>query len=101
MQQWLNNDVVVVKQFVYIASVILLRWTGETAKGAYPVQAVQMMHRISREAEAAIFHRQLFDSLRHSMEGYSDIHETTALAAVAASFTANAAVIICLTHTGR
>lgn len=75
--------------------------SGETAKGKYPVQAVQMMHKISREAEAAIFHKQLFENLRNSMQGPSDTHETTALAAVAASFTANAAAIICLTHRGR
>ena len=60
-----------------------------------------MMHRISREAESAIFHRQLFDNLRHSMEGPTDTQETTALAAVAASFTASAAAIVCLTHTGK
>ncbi|XP_001642026.2 pyruvate kinase PKM [Nematostella vectensis] len=75
--------------------------SGETAKGLYPVQAVAMMHRISREAEAAIFHKQSFDELRHNLEGYADTHISTAIAAVAASFTAGADAIICLTHTGR
>jgi len=74
---------------------------GETAKGRYPVRAIAMMHKICREAEAAIFHRQLFDDLRHAMKRVADTHEATALAAVAASFTANAACIICLTHTGK
>ncbi|XP_078360531.1 pyruvate kinase PKM-like [Oculina patagonica] len=74
--------------------------SGETAKGRYPVQAISMMHKICREAEAAIFHRQLFDDLRHTMRRVTDTHETTAIAAVAASFTANAACIICLTHRG-
>lgn len=75
--------------------------SGETAKGIYPVQAIAMMHKICREAEAAIYHRQLFDDLRHTMNRVADTHETTAIAAVAASFTANAACIICLTHTGK
>ena len=75
--------------------------SGETAKGSYPAKSVLMMHRICREAEAAIFHKQLFDELRHSMKGPADTHETTAIAAVAASFTANAAAIICLTHSGK
>ncbi|XP_068711635.1 pyruvate kinase PKM-like [Montipora capricornis] len=75
--------------------------SGETAKGRYPVRAVAMMHKICREAEAAIFHRQLFDDLRHAIDRVADTHETTAIAAVAASFTANAACIICLTHTGK
>lgn len=75
--------------------------SGETAKGRYPIQAVAMMHKICREAEAAIFHRQLFDDLRHAISRVADTHETTAIAAVAASFTAGAACIICLTHTGK
>lgn len=75
--------------------------SGETAKGTYPVQAIAMMHKICREAEAAIYHRQLFDDLRHTMNRVADTHETTAIAAVAASFTANAACIVCLTHTGK
>ena len=80
---------------------LLLIIPGETAKGRYPVKAIAMMHKICREAEAAIFHRQLFDDLRHSMNRVADTHETTAIAAVAASFTANAACIVCLTHTGK
>lgn len=75
--------------------------SGETAKGTYPVHAIAMMHKICREAEAAIYHRQLFDDLRHTMNRVADTHETTAIAAVAASFTANAACIVCLTHTGK
>lgn len=93
------KDKIISKERLLI--VIICTSLGETAKGRYPVKAIAMMHKICREAEAAIFHRQLFDDLRHAMKRVADTHEATALAAVAASFTANAACIICLTHTGK
>lgn len=39
--------------------------SGETAKGKYPIQCIQLMHEISREAEACLFHRELFENLRY------------------------------------
>lgn len=39
--------------------------SGETAKGKYPVQCIQLMHEIAREAEACLFHRELFENLRY------------------------------------
>ena len=37
--------------------------SGETAKGEYPVQCVQTMDNICKEAEAAIWNNQLFTAL--------------------------------------
>lgn len=75
--------------------------SGETAKGKYPVKAVEMMHDISCEAEAAIHHRQLFDELRSLTPLPTDNTRTVALAAVEASVNCFAAAIITLTMTGR
>lgn len=60
-----------------------------------------MMHKICREAEAAIFSKQLFDELRHSMMTVASTQEATAIAAVAATYQCNADAIVCLTHTGK
>ncbi|XP_036445041.1 pyruvate kinase PKLR isoform X1 [Colossoma macropomum] len=75
--------------------------SGETAKGRYPVEAVAMMHSISREAEAAIFHQQLFEELRRLTPLSLDPTEVTAIGAVESSFKCCAGAIIVLTTTGR
>lgn len=70
-------------------------------KGKYPVEAVEIMHKICCEAEAAMFHRVVFDDLRLLTPKPTETTVTTAIAAVDASFSQNAAAIICLTTTGR
>ncbi|XP_029927612.1 pyruvate kinase PKLR [Myripristis murdjan] len=75
--------------------------SGETAKGQFPVEAVAMMHSICREAEAAIFHQQLFEELRRLTPLSSDPTEVTAIGAVESSFKCCAGAIIVLTTTGR
>jgi pyruvate kinase len=75
--------------------------SGETAKGAYPVEAVTIMSKIALEAEAALFHRNRFDELRRLTPKPTTTVQTTAIAAVDASFAQNAAAIITLTTTGR
>lgn len=75
--------------------------SGETAKGLFPVKAVAMMHSICREAEAAIFHQQLFEELRRLTPLSSDPTEVTAIGAVESSFKCCAGAIIVLTTTGR
>ncbi|XP_015358259.1 pyruvate kinase PKLR isoform X1 [Marmota marmota marmota] len=75
--------------------------SGETAKGHFPVEAVKMQHAIAREAEAAVYHRQLFEELRRAAPLSRDPTEVTAIGAVEASFKCCAAAIIVLTTTGR
>ncbi|XP_006895854.1 PREDICTED: pyruvate kinase PKLR [Elephantulus edwardii] len=75
--------------------------SGETAKGCFPVEAVKMQHAIAREAEAAVYHRQLFEELRRAAPLSRDPTEVTAIGAVEAAFKCCAAAIIVLTKTGR
>ena len=75
--------------------------SGETAKGRFPVKAVEMMHSVACEAEAAIHHRQLFDELRSLTPLPTDNTRTVALAGVEASVNCFAAAIITLTMSGR
>uniref|UniRef100_A0A8C9YY62 Pyruvate kinase n=1 Tax=Sander lucioperca TaxID=283035 RepID=A0A8C9YY62_SANLU len=75
--------------------------SGETAKGLFPVEAVAMMHSICREAEAAIFHQQLFEELRRLTPLSTDPTEVTAIGAVESSFKCCAGAIIVLTTSGR
>ena len=55
---------------------------------------------VCREAEAAIFHRTLYDELKN-YKALTDATETTCIAAVSASFKMNAAAIISLSTSGR
>lgn len=75
--------------------------SGETAKGKYPVETVCMMARICLEAEAAKFHRVVFDELRTLTPKPTETSLTTAIASVDAAFAQAAAAIICLTTTGK
>ncbi|KAM8763025.1 pyruvate kinase PKM isoform 3-T3 [Acanthopagrus schlegelii] len=75
--------------------------SGETAKGDYPLEAVRTQHMIAREAEAAMFHRQVFEDLRRSTPHCTDHAEAIAIGAVEASFKSLASGIIVLTGSGR
>lgn len=56
---------------------------------------------IAREAEAAMFHRQVFEDLRRSTPHCNDPAEAIAIGAVEASFKSLASAIIVLTGSGR
>ena len=75
--------------------------SGETAKGKYPLEAVQIMHKIAREAESAFFHDALFDSLRKSSLYPIDRDVSVAISTVEASISCGAGAIIVLTTTGK
>ncbi|XP_066960087.1 pyruvate kinase-like isoform X4 [Macrobrachium rosenbergii] len=75
--------------------------SGETAKGDYPLVCVRTMANIAREAESALWHKQLFTELSQTVPMPIDSTHTTAIASVEASFKAMASAIIVLTTTGR
>ena len=65
------------------------------------MEAVAIMRKICLEAEAAMFHRVMFDELRKLTPTPTSTVQTTAIASVDASFQQNAAAILTLTTTGR
>ncbi|KAL1517154.1 hypothetical protein ABEB36_000955 [Hypothenemus hampei] len=75
--------------------------SGETAKGEYPLECVQTMASICKEAEAAIWQRRLFIDLTLQATPPIDVAQTIAIAAVEASTKSLAAAIIVITTSGR
>jgi pyruvate kinase len=75
--------------------------SGESAKGSFPVVCVETMSKLCKEAEAAVYHRQLFEELRMLTPRPVDVTRCTSIAAVEASIECMAAAIVVLTTTGR
>ncbi|CAB02983.1 Pyruvate kinase [Caenorhabditis elegans] len=75
--------------------------SGETAKGEYPVDALKIMHYICKEAEAAVYHRRLFDELLQNTQKPTDMSHTIAIAATSAAASCHASAILLITTTGR
>ncbi|ORY49843.1 pyruvate kinase [Rhizoclosmatium globosum] len=75
--------------------------SGETAKGAFPVLAVEMMAKICREAEADINYSELYPQLRRQLVLPISVSEAVASSAVKTSWDVHAALIIVLTQTGN
>ncbi|PVU97998.1 hypothetical protein BB559_001840 [Furculomyces boomerangus] len=75
--------------------------SGETAKGSYPIEAVQMMSRIAILAEAAVSHSSFFREIRDTLVASVSTTEATCSSAVDASFEQDSKLIICLTTSGE
>jgi len=74
--------------------------SGESAKGNYPLETVQMMHRICLEAESAVFYSTYFNHLRSITPKPLGVEEAIASSAVNAAFESNTSAILLLTTTG-
>jgi len=74
--------------------------SGEVAKGKYPVQSVNIMARISREAETARNSYPYFQSMVASIPKPFGTAETVCCAAVQAAFDQHASAMVVLTNTG-
>ncbi|BAM81868.1 pyruvate kinase I [Cyanidioschyzon merolae strain 10D] len=76
--------------------------SGETAKGLYPVQAVQTMVNICMEAERALDHAAVFQAIRNFARSHElSVTEAIASSAVKAAYDLKATMILCLSETGR
>merc|ERR1712224_1082707 len=78
--------------------------SGETAGGAFPLNAVATMRRICETAEQAISYSHLFNSMKDSAlahYGSVSVPESVCSAAVLATIDCKAALIIVLTETGQ
>ncbi|KAF9452592.1 pyruvate kinase [Macrolepiota fuliginosa MF-IS2] len=75
--------------------------SGETAKGAYPIQSVLMMAETCLLAESAICYPPLYDDLRGIQARPTETAETVAIAAVAAAAEQNASALLVLSTSGN
>ncbi|KAM8713106.1 hypothetical protein ACLKA7_013426 [Drosophila subpalustris] len=74
--------------------------SGETAKGDYPLECVDTMVRVCREAEAAIWSDNLFTDLVNANNDDFDLEKALILSAVSAAINGEVRAIIVLTSTG-
>ncbi len=77
--------------------------SGETAKGDYPLQCIQTMANLSKEAEACLWNQRFFSDLvkSHTLDNVvMDTTQATAISAVQASYGIRAAAIVVLTTSG-
>lgn len=72
--------------------------SGETAVGKYPVETVNMMKSIIREAEADFDYRGFFE--QHASLVYHDVPSAVTLATVKTAYSSNARAIFAFTNSG-
>lgn len=72
--------------------------SGETAIGRYPLETVQVMKSIIKEAEQDFNYRNFFDF--HASLIYHDVPSALTLAAVKTAYTSNAKAIFAFTNSG-
>lgn len=75
--------------------------SAETARGAYPVEAVEIMHKICLEAESSIAYTPLYEELRSMVFQDPGVGETIACSAVNAALQSYIHGIIVLTISGK
>lgn len=75
--------------------------SAETAKGRFPVRAVEMMHRICLEAEASLNSRERYENIRTFVPHPVSLVEALASTAVETSLDLEAKVICCFSETGQ
>ena len=77
--------------------------SGETAGGKYPIEAVQIMSEICKEAEGCINYLNVFDDVltEQMRRGIFSTGESVTSAAVSTARKINASVIIVLTEHGN
>eukprot|EP00123_Amoebidium_parasiticum_P009112 comp19254_c0_seq1/m.22042 comp19254_c0_seq1/g.22042 ORF comp19254_c0_seq1/g.22042 comp19254_c0_seq1/m.22042 type:complete len:527 (-) comp19254_c0_seq1:421-2001(-) len=73
--------------------------SGETARGAYPIETVKMMAKVALEAEAAFIYRANFEEVK-TVQGGLNPNEIIALAAVEEAYSSKAGCIVVLTASG-
>ncbi|KAL8284234.1 hypothetical protein RQP46_004983 [Phenoliferia psychrophenolica] len=75
--------------------------SGETAKGVYPIAAVEMMAETCFLAESALCYPPLFNELRALVQRPTSTSETVAISAVAAALEQNAGAILVMSTSGN
>lgn len=75
--------------------------SGETAKGAYPLDAVKMMAETAFLAEQSISYIPLFNEMRSLTQVPTETSETVAMAAVSASLEQRAGAILLMSTSGN
>eukprot|EP01029_Cantina_marsupialis_P015510 TRINITY_DN339_c0_g2_i1.p1 TRINITY_DN339_c0_g2~~TRINITY_DN339_c0_g2_i1.p1 ORF type:complete len:503 (-),score=134.29 TRINITY_DN339_c0_g2_i1:165-1673(-) len=78
--------------------------SGETAGGAFPLEAVTIMGAVCREAEASLNYNKLYQAVRNTtLEAHKkvEVTETIASSAVKAAIDCGAKMLVVCTETGR